>query len=164
MNSNDLDFVENVPYDELQVGQSQQLMRTLTMDDIVAFAAVSWDTNPSHLDAEYASQTPFGGVIAHGMWAASMISALLGTRFPGAGTIYLSQDLRFKLPVRPGDALTATVTVAAKDDEKRRVTLDCSVVNQDGKTVLEGQAKVLAPRTKMRHPRIPLPQISITPA
>jgi phosphate acetyltransferase len=164
MNSTDLDFVENVPYDELQVGQSQQLMRTLTMDDIVAFAAVSWDTNPAHLDPEYASQTPFGGVIAHGMWAASMISALLGTRFPGAGTIYLSQDLRFKLPVRPGDALTATVTVAAKDDEKHRVTLDCSVVNQDGKTVLEGQAKVLAPRTKLRHPHIPLPEISITPA
>lgn len=164
MNSHDLDLVENIPYDELQLGQSQQLMRTLTMQDIVAFAAVSGDTNPAHLDAEYASRTPFGGVIAHGMWAASLISALLGTRFPGAGTIYLSQDLRFMLPVRPGDSLTATATVAAKDDAKRRVTLDCVVVNQHGQTVLQGQAKVLAPREKLRHARIAVPAIQLVDA
>ena len=86
MDSNAAEWLENVTHDELQVGQSQSLVRTLTQDDILAFAAVSGDTNPAHLDPEYASHTLFHGVIAHGMWAASLISALLGTRFPGAGT------------------------------------------------------------------------------
>ena len=161
MNPPDLDLIENTTYDELSLGQSQTLLRTLTREDILAFAAVSGDTNPAHLDPEYASHTIFHGVIAHGMWAASLISALLGTRFPGAGTIYLHQDLNFTHPVHIGDTLSVTVTVIDKDDEKHRVTLDCVVRNQHGDTVLHGRARVLAPREKIRHRRIPVPKIQI---
>lgn len=161
MNPPDLDLIENITYDELALGQSQTLLRTLTREDILAFAAVSGDTNPAHLDPEYASHTIFHGVIAHGMWAASLISALLGTRFPGAGTIYLHQDLNFTHPVHIGDTLSVTVTVIDKDDEKHRVTLDCVVRNQHGDTVLHGRARVLAPREKIRHRRIPVPKIQI---
>jgi phosphate acetyltransferase len=164
MDSNAAEWLENVTHDELQVGQSQSLVRTLTQDDILAFAAVSGDTNPAHLDPEYASHTLFHGVIAHGMWAASLISALLGTRFPGAGTIYMHQELHFSLPVHIGDTLTVTATVAHKDDEKHRVELNCVVSNQDGKTVLSGLARVQAPREKVRHRRIPVPRIQLLPA
>ena len=105
------EFVENVTYDELTIGRSARLLRTLSVADIQAFAAVSGDTNPVHLDAEYANDTLFHGVIAHGMWGGALISALLGTRFPGAGTIYLEQVLHFVKPVRVGDTLAVTVTV-----------------------------------------------------
>lgn len=164
MNTRDDAWQENFTHDELQVGQSQTLVRTLTEQDILAFAAVSGDTNPAHLDPEYASHTLFHSVIAHGMWAGSLISALLGTRFPGPGTIYLHQDLHFCLPVHIGDTLTVTATVASKDDTKHRVELDCVVTNQDGKTVLSGRAKVQAPTEKLRLRRIPAPRIQLLPA
>ena len=96
----DNDLIENITYDELSIGQSARLLRTLTLEDIQAFAAVSGDTNPAHLDPEYANDTMFHGVIAHGMWGGALISALLGTKFPGPGTIYLQQDLHFSKPVR----------------------------------------------------------------
>ena len=89
----DQDLIENITFDELQIGQSDMMSRMLTIDDIQAFAAVSGDTNPAHLDPDYANNTVFHGVIAHGMWSAAMISALLGTHFPGPGTIYLHQEL-----------------------------------------------------------------------
>ena len=143
--TNDLNYLENVTYDELAIGQGAAMTRTLTLDDIRAFAAVSGDTNPAHLDPEYADDTLFHGVIAHGMWGGALISALLGTRFPGPGTIYLRQDLSFTRPVRVGDTLTVSVTVTAKDDAKKRVELDCVVTNQKGDTVLQGAAKVIAP-------------------
>ncbi len=130
------DFIENVLYDEITVGQSARLMRTLTVEDIQAFAAVSGDTNPAHLDPEYANDTLFHGVIAHGMWGGALISALLGTEFPGPGTIYLQQDLHFTKPVRIGDTLTVTVTVTAKDDAKKRVDLDCLVSNHQAEREL----------------------------
>ena len=111
-------LIENITYDELSIGQSARLLRTLTLEDIQAFAAVSGDTNPAHLDPEYANDTMFHGVIAHGMWGGALISALLGTKFPGPGTIYLQQDLHFSRPVRIGDTLVVVATVSAKDDEK----------------------------------------------
>ena len=121
MNSIDTpSWIENVTYDELSVGQSAHLRRTLTLADIQAFAAVSGDINPAHLDPEYANDTLFHGVIAHGMWGGSLISALLGTEFPGPGTIYLHQDLDFLRPVRVGDTLDVEVTVTAKEDEHHR--------------------------------------------
>lgn len=164
MNPNELDWLENLTHDELQIGQSQTLVRTLREQDILAFAAVSGDTNPAHLDPEFASHTVFHSVIAHGMWAGALISALLGTRFPGAGTIYLHQDLHFCLPVHIGDTLTVTATVLSKDDVKRRVELGCVVTNQKGQTVLSGNAKVQAPQEKLRHRRIPAPRIQLLPA
>jgi phosphate acetyltransferase len=155
------DFIENVLYDEMTVGQSARLIRTLSVEDIQAFAAVSGDTNPAHLDPEYANDTLFHGVIAHGMWGGALISALLGTEFPGPGTIYLQQDLHFTKPVRIGDTLTVTVTVSAKDDVKKRVDLDCLVLNQQGERVLYGVARVLAPTLKVKRPRASVPHIQV---
>mgnify|MGYP002654852839 CR=1 FL=1 len=155
------DFVENVLYEEITVGQSARLMRTLTVEDIQAFAAVSGDTNPAHLDPEYANDTLFHGVIAHGMWGGALISALLGTEFPGPGTIYLQQDLHFTKPVRIGDTLTVTVSVTAKDDVKKRVDLDCLVINQQAERVLYGTARVLAPTIKVKRPRASVPHIQL---
>ncbi len=114
------EWFENYPYDSIVVGQVARLVRTLTLADIQAFAAVSGDTNPAHLDPEYASATLFHGVIGHGMWGGSLISTVLGTVFPGPGTIYLEQNLHFSRPVRIGDTLNVTVTCTAKNDEKKQ--------------------------------------------
>jgi phosphate acetyltransferase len=158
----DEDMVENVTYDELKLGQSAQLVRRLTLADIQAFAAVSGDTNPAHLDPNYAGDTLFHGVIAHGMWSGALVSALLGTQLPGPGTIYLQQDLQFLRPVRIGDTLVVTVSVSAKDDEKKHVTLDCEVHKQGGESVLRGTARVVAPAQKVRRPRIIAPLIQLS--
>jgi len=157
----DLDIIENITYDELSIGQSATLTRSLTLDDVRAFAAVSGDINPAHLDAAYAEQTIFHGVIGHGMWGGSLISAVLGTQFPGPGTIYLHQDLDFTKPVRIGDTLHVTVTVVAKDDPKKRVELHCEVRNQHDDVVLRGMARVMAPVQKVRRPKISAPQIRL---
>ncbi|WP_374336575.1 bifunctional enoyl-CoA hydratase/phosphate acetyltransferase [Methyloversatilis sp.] len=155
------EWIENITYDELTVGQSARLLRTLTLADIQAFAAVSGDTNPAHMNPEYAEDTLFHGVIAHGMWGGALISALLGTQFPGPGTIYLDQALHFAKPVRIGDTLAVTATVVSKDDEKKRVELDCQVLNQKGERVLYGTARVLAPTHKVRVEHVSAPQIRL---
>ncbi|MFZ9238533.1 MAG: MaoC/PaaZ C-terminal domain-containing protein, partial [Burkholderiaceae bacterium] len=155
------DIVENTTYDELSIGQSATLTRTLSLNDIRAFAAVSGDTNPAHLDPAYANQTLFHGVIGHGMWGGALISAVLGSQFPGPGTIYLHQDLDFTKPVRIGDTLRVTVTVTTKDDLKKRVELQCEVRNQHDEVVLRGLARVMAPTQKVKRPRISAPQIQL---
>ena len=163
MNTNvpDLEWMENVTYNELAVGQTARLLRTVTLEDIQAFAAVSGDINPAHLNAEYADATMFHGVIAHGMLGAALISALFGTQFPGPGTIYLGQELTFTTPVRVGDTLTVLATVSEKDDEKKRVKMDCLVTNQKGEVVLKGEAKLLPPTQKVRVPKVNAPQIQL---
>ena len=155
------ELIENVTFDEITLGQSARLLRTLTLADIQAFAAVSGDTNPAHLDAKYANDTLFHGVIAHGMWGGALISALLGTQFPGPGTIYLDQVLHFTKPVRVGDTLTVTATVVSKDEAKKSVELDCQVLNQKGERVLHGTARVLAPTEKVRLAHVNAPQIQL---
>ena len=132
----DTELVENYTFSEIKLGQSARLLRTLTLDDIQAFAAVSGDTNPAHLDSVYASDSLFHGVIAHGMWSGALISALLGTQFPGPGTIYRDQALHFVKPVRVGDTLTVTVTVTVLNPENKSVELDCRVFNQRGQNQL----------------------------
>lgn len=163
MNTNvpDLEWMENVTYNELAVGQTARLLRTVTLEDIQAFAAVSGDINPAHLNAEYADATMFHGVIAHGMLGAALISALFGTQFPGPGTIYQGQELKFTKPVRVGDTLTVLATVSEKDDEKKRVKMDCLVTNQKGEVVLKGEAKLLPPTQKVRVPKVNAPQIQL---
>lgn len=128
----------------LEVGQSASVAKTITEADILLFAAVSTDTNPVHLDAEAARASPFGERVAHGMLSAGLISAVLGTKLPGPGTVYLGQTLRFRAPVRIGDTVTATAEVSAYDPEKRRATLKttCTVA---GKVVIDGEATVLVP-------------------
>jgi len=155
------EWFENHPYEDIVVGQAAQLVRTLTLQDIQAFAAVSGDTNPAHLDPEYANATLFHGVIGHGMWGGALISSLLGTVFPGPGTIYLEQNLRFSKPIRIGDTLNVTVTCLSKHDEKKTLELDCLVTNQKGERVLSGLARVLAPTQKLRIPRIHAPNITL---
>lgn len=131
-------------FEDLSLGQSASIARTVTEADIVLFAGVTGDINPVHLDAEYAAQTMFKTRIAHGMIAAGLISAVLGTRLPGPGTIYLNQSLKFRAPVRIGETVTATCTVIALDPEKKRATL-ATVCTVGGKPVLEGEATVMVP-------------------
>ena len=160
-NASDIEWMENVTYDELSVGSSARLLRTVTLEDIQAFAAVSGDINPAHLNPEYADATMFHGVIAHGMLGAALISALFGTQFPGPGTIYLGQELKFTKPVRIGDTLTVLATVSEKDDEKKRVKMSCLVTNQKGETVLKGDANLMPPTQKVRVPKVNAPQIQL---
>jgi phosphate acetyltransferase len=143
-------MIENITYDEIQIGQSARLVRTLTADDIKAFAAVSGDTNPAHMDIDFAKASLFHEVIGHGMWSGSLISTVLGTQFPGPGTIYYSQTLQFKRPVKVGDTLTILITAIKKNDEKKKVTLDCLVTNQHLEKVVTGEAVVLAPTEKVK--------------
>lgn len=155
------EMIENVTFDELKVGDSRSLERTVTKEDIILFAAVSHDTNPAHLDEEYANNSMFKSVIIHGMWTAGLISCILGTRFPGFGTIYMGQDMQFRRPVRIGDTVKATLTVESLDPEKKKVVLDCLVTNQKDEKVLVGKATVLAPTEKIRREAIDVPKVTI---
>ena len=131
--------------EDLEVGQSAELTRTVAAGDLTAFAAVTGDDNPLHLDEAYAAATPFKGRIAHGMLSAGYISAVLGTKLPGPGAIYVSQTLGFRRPVRIGDAVTAKVTVAAIDSARGRATF-ATEARVAGKVVVEGEAVVAPPR------------------
>ncbi len=154
-------MIENVTFEEIEIGQSASLSRRLTMSDIELFATVSGDINPAHLDEEYAADSLFHKVIGHGMWSGSLISAVLGTLLPGPGTIYLGQDLRFRRPVGVGDVITATVTAREKRDDKQVVVFDCVCLNQDGKEVVTGTAEVIAPTMKVRREAHELPQVQV---
>lgn len=131
--------------EDLSVGQSADLVRTVGEADIIAFAAVTGDNNPVHLDADYAATTSFGERIAHGMLSAGYISAVIGTQLPGPGAIYLSQALRFKRPVKIGDEVTARATITEIDEAKARVTL-ATICLVNGKPVVEGEALIMVPR------------------
>jgi 3-hydroxybutyryl-CoA dehydratase len=128
--------------EDIAVGMGAEIAKTITEADILLFSAVSTDTNAVHLDEEYGKTTIFGGRIAHGMLSASLLSAVLGTRLPGPGVIYVGQSLRFKAPVRIGDTVHARVTVKEVITEKCRVVLD-TVCTVAGKTVIEGEATVM---------------------
>ena len=129
---------------ELAVGDEASMSKVISQSDIDGFARVSGDANPVHLDREYAEASFFKGRIAHGVLTAGLISAVIGMDLPGPGTIYLSQSLRWRAPVRPGDRVTATVTVKEIVSEKNRVVLD-TVVSRDGEPVLTGEALVMPP-------------------
>lgn len=128
---------------ELKLGSSASLEKVLTDADIVAFAGLSGDVNPLHLSDAYAAQTRFGARIAHGMLAAGLVSAVLGTKLPGPGTIYLSQTLQFRAPVFVGERVKATVTVVDKREDKPIYTLSTVCSKDDGTVVLEGEAVIL---------------------
>jgi len=147
-----LDIRDNLPrgticIEDLEVGMARSLSKDIRDADIAAFAEISTDHNPVHLDEDYARDTIFAGRIAHGMLTASLISAVIGEQLPGHGSVYLGQTLKFLAPVFPGQTVTASVTVAAIDLAKRRVTLDCVAVVGDT-VVLKGEALVLAPSRK----------------
>ncbi len=130
-------------YDDIKVGDKDFVKKVVTEADVADFARISTDNNPVHLDEEYAKNTPFKSRIAHGMFSAALISAVLGTKLPGYGTIYLSQDLKFRAPVYLGDELTAYVEVIEKIDAKKRLKMRTWVENQKGNVVTEGEAMVM---------------------
>ena len=133
---------EGYALEDLHVGMTADYEKTVTTEDILAFANVSGDRNPIHVDPAYAEQTMFKGQIAHGMLSAAFFSTILGMKLPGPGCIYLGQNLRFRAPVRPGDHVTARATVTKI--EKNRVYLDCAA--SVGETVVvDGEAIVLVP-------------------
>ena len=138
--------MDGYAFEDMVVGQTARIGKTISEADILLFAAVSLDTNPVHLDAEAAAGSVFKERVAHGMLSAGLISAVLGTRLPGAGTVYLAQTLRFKAPVKIGDTVVAEVEVTGLDPARKRATLrtTCTV---KGKVVIEGEAVVM-PRSR----------------
>jgi 3-hydroxybutyryl-CoA dehydratase len=133
-------------FEDLSVGMTETLSKTIASSDVVGFAQLTGDRNPIHLSEHFAAKTTFGGRVAHGLYTASLISAVLGTRLPGPGAIYISQTLNFRAPVRIGDQVDVTVTVAQLIPEKYRARLTCICkVGED--TVLDGEALVKVPST-----------------
>lgn len=131
-------------FEDLEVGMEDAYAKTITDADVINFAGISGDTNPVHLNHEFASETMFQGQIAHGMLTASFISTVIGTKLPGPGCIYVAQNLRFKAPVKVGDTVTATCTVTRLIAEKRFIEMD-TVCSVGGEVVLDGQATILVP-------------------
>ena len=131
--------------EDLEVGMTAIYAKTLTDADIVMFAGISGDTNPVHLDALFAEQTPFKGRIAHGMLSASFISTVLGTRLPGPGCIYLSQSLKFCAPVKAGDTVTARVTIKDVDPDSKRIKVD-TICTVGDTVVIDGEAQLMVSR------------------
>jgi len=137
-------------FEDLTTGMSEQLIKHVSTADVVGFAEVSGDRNPIHLSEHFAAKTPFKTRIAHGLYTASLISAVLGTRLPGPGAIYLSQTLNFKAPVKIGDDIRVIVTVEELMERRHRARLSCICVVED-LVVLEGDALVKVPRRDLGH-------------
>ncbi len=156
-----MSLIENRTFDEIQIGESASLSRTLTRKDIELFAIMSGDVNSAHVDEEFARSDMFHKIIAQGMWGAALISTVLGTELPGPGTIYLGQTLRFLHPIAPGDTVVVSVKVRDKDEAKHRLHLDCQAVNQAGKVVIDGTAEVIAPTEKISRTRIVFPEVEL---
>ena len=143
-------------FEDLAVGQAAELAKTVTETDVVLYAGITGDFNPAHVNEQEAARSRFGGRIAHGMLSAGFISAVLGTRLPGPGCIYMSQSLRFTAPVRIGDTVTARAEVL-EISPKRRVRLATTCRTQDGTTVLEGEALVYVPESVVLAEQAALP-------
>lgn len=156
------EIIENKTFDELKIGDSARLVRRLTQQDIDGYAAVSGDTNPTHLDTSYAAgNTDVHEIVGHSMWSGALVSSVLGNTLPGIGTVYRDQQLHFEQPVRLGDTLTVTVTVTHKEATHHAVTFDCLVVNQRQEKIAFGKAVVIAPTQKVRREKIHAPRIQL---
>src|SRR5471030_2225368 len=136
--------LQALTFEDLSIGMTERLSKTVASSDVVGFAAVTGDRNPIHLSEHFAAKTPFRTRIAHGLYTASLISAVLGTRLPGPGAIYISQTLNFRAPVKIGDTVEVSVTVAELMPEKSRARLAC-VCAVGGEVVLDGEALVKVP-------------------
>jgi len=155
-------YLENRTYDEIGVGDTASLTRTLRPADIQLFAVMTGDINPAIVDEEFAHSGMFREVIAHGMWSASLISTVLGTQYPGPGTILVDQSLRFVRPVTLGDTITVAITVRQKFAHNHHVLFDCLCSNQDGLAVVQGTVEALAPRDKVKREKVALPEVLIS--
>lgn len=156
-----MSLLENFPIHEISIGQAATYSKTLTEQDVILFAACSGDVNPVHLDKAYAATTPFGEPIGHGMWTGALVSAAIATRLPGPGSVYRSQSISFKHPVKIGDTVTVTLTVSEIKERVKLVTLDCEAHNQDGKLIAKGIAEVIAPAEKLAVKAGDLPVIGL---
>ncbi len=154
-------LIENRTFDEIQIGDSASLSRTLSKEDIELFAVMSGDVNPVHVDEQFAQDDMFHKIIAHGMWGGALISTVLGTELPGAGTMYHSQTLNFRHPIVIGDTVVVTVAVREKRAAGRRLVLDCRVTNQTGQVVIDGAAEVIAPSQKVHRDRVVMPEVRL---
>src|SRR6478735_4529884 len=139
-------------FEDLSLGMTEALSKVIDASDVVGFAEVTGDRNPIHLSEHFAAKTPFGTRIAHGLYTASLISAVLGTRLPGPGAVYISQTLNFRAPVKIDDTVTVIVTVAELIPEKSRARLSC-VCEVDGEVVLDGEALVKVPSAQAKGKR-----------
>jgi 3-hydroxybutyryl-CoA dehydratase len=142
MGKGEVNWMKVTKYSDIKMGQSAEVVHTVTDHDIQIFGDLSGDYNPLHFDENWAKTTMFGGRIAHGILTAAFISTAIGMHLPGPGTIYMSQSMRFLGPVKIGDTITARVEVVMLNDEKERVTLKTTCTNQDGKIVMDGEALV----------------------
>ena len=138
------ELLHGLYFEDIEEGMKDAYAKTITNADIITFAGISGDINPVHLNHEFASETMFEGQIAHGMLTATFISTVIGTKLPGPGSIYVSQNLRFKAPVKVGDTVTATCTVRKKIPEKHMIEME-TVCSVGGKPVLDGDATILVP-------------------
>ena len=136
-------MIQDRKFADIQVGDSASMAKTISEYDIYTYAGLTGDFNPVHVNAEAAKATMFKERIAHGMLSAGLITAVLGTTLPGANSIYLSQTLSFKAPVKIGDTITATVTVIEKQEEKKRIVLKTVAANQAGVEVIDGTAVIM---------------------
>ncbi|CAD5107385.1 MaoC family dehydratase [Zestomonas carbonaria] len=152
--------ITNVPYADLEVGQTASYSKTVEERDILLFAAMSGDHNPVHLDAEFAASTPFKERIAHGMFSGALISAAVACTLPGPGTIYIGQTMSFTRPVKFGDTLTVRLEVLEKLP-KFRVKIATRVFNQNDDLVVDGVAEILAPRSQQTVTTPELPPVTI---
>jgi 3-hydroxybutyryl-CoA dehydratase len=143
-------------FEDLSVGMAETLSKTIASSDVVGFAQLTGDRNPIHLSEHFAARTSFGGRVAHGLYTASLISAVLGTRLPGPGAIYISQTLNFRAPVRIGDQVDVTVTVAELVPDRQRARLAC-ICKVGDEIVLDGEALVKVPSTAKS--KRPLPKL-----
>jgi len=156
-----MSLLENYPINELAVGQRATYSKTLTQQDVILFAACSGDVNPVHLDKAYAATTVFGEPIGHGMWTGALVSAAIATCLPGPGSVYRSQSLSFKHPVKIGDTVTITLVVSEIKERVKLVTIECEAHNQDGKLIAKGVAEVIAPAEKLKIKAGEVPAIKI---
>ncbi len=147
-----MQYIENRTYDELEIGDEAELERTLRQEDIELFSVMSGEANPGIVQPEFAEGGAFRDVIAHGMWGGALISAVLGGELPGPGTVFVTQRLSFRHQIGIGDRVRVRVSVVEKRRE-RRVLLNCLCTNAAGEVVIEGQAEVIAPASKVRRPR-----------
>jgi len=138
-------------FEDLSVGMTESLAKTISSSDVVGFAEVTGDRNPIHLSEHFAARTSFGTRIAHGLYTASLISAVLGTRLPGPGAVYISQTLNFRAPVKIGDTVDVTVTVAELEPKRRRARLTCTCMVGE-EVVLDGEALVKVPSRDSARP------------
>jgi len=148
-----MDRIENRTFDEIKVGDTARLTRTLTHKDIELFEIISADINPAHVDAEFAGSDMYHSVVAHGMWGSALMSTLLGTELPGPGTAFLDQSMQYHRPLEVGDIVTVVLKVTEKTTPGRLLQFACTISNQRGEQVITGKAQVVAPQDKLSRPR-----------